>query len=55
MGVYFYPKDGELELEDEVVAINNRKLYLRVLLAAGSLFEEYADFTDSPYVSGQPW
>lgn len=33
--------------EGEVLAINNRKLYLRVLLASGSLFDEYADFTES--------
>lgn len=33
--------------EGEVLAINNRNLYLRVLLSSGRLFEEYADFTES--------
>jgi uncharacterized protein YutE (UPF0331/DUF86 family)/predicted nucleotidyltransferase len=89
VAVYFYPKSGELEIEDEVyydgedeiwayidhatgretdllvmnraparvahtamsegvvLRINDGALFLRVLCAAGRLFEEYGEFTDS--------
>lgn len=89
VAVYFYPRSGELEIEDEVyydaedeiwayidhaagvepdllvmnraparivytalsegtiLHINNRALFLRVLLTTGRLFEEYGEFSEA--------